>query len=236
MSTKERSEPTDEEIRQMMDFDGLLNAYQATKVATVHKRPIHWTKITIGSAIIIASIYGVYWWQSNSSVKNNPMEEAQNTVLIPNEVSAESEPKVAQLDTSFKTIVKSTPSIKPRVSIARIPVAEQVELNGAPPHYLNAEPIDGFPVLYGYFDRELKYPVDATKDSIQGVESVAFIIDKKGIPGKIEILHSLGPDFDKEVLRILEHMPPWKPATLNGQPVSSKVSLPFSFRITSGKK
>ncbi|MFM7853379.1 MAG: energy transducer TonB, partial [Flammeovirgaceae bacterium] len=176
-----------------------------------------------------------YQWQKNLSAKNNSKGALQTTIPVSKNPPVPKSTAV-QLDTGYKTSLKQAVlPPRPKVLKSPSPIANQKPMEDGQPHYINAEPIDGFPSLYAYFDRELRYPIAATGDSTQGVQSVAFIIDRTGNLGKIEILQSLGPEFDKEVLRILNHMPPWKPATLNGQPVPSKISLPFSFRITTGK-
>lgn len=230
MNTKGKSEPTDEEIRQMMDFDGLLKAYQASQATTVNKPSAKWAKTAIGLSVIVATIYGVYTWQKSVSAKSNQLEIEQNTPPVEIQKSVESTPQVLQLDSSFKTTSnESKAPAKPTVSNKPIP---EEEVSSVQPQYIGAEPVEGFPALYAYFDRELKYPLQALSDSIQGVETVAFLIDKSGKPVKIEIQQSLGDVFDWEVIRLLQNMPPWKPATLNGEPVMSKQSVPFTFKIT----
>ena len=221
--------PTDEEIRQMMDFDGLLKAYQATKLSTVKKPSIKWAKTAMVFSAIVAATYGLYTWQKSVSHKSETAETGQNIPPVKVERPVESTPSFIQPDSSFKVGSKES---KPAVSSKPAYAKKKEEVSGAQPQYISAEPIEGFPALYAYFDRELKYPAEALSDSIQGVESVAFIIDKSGKPGKIEIQQSLGAAFDHEVIRLLQNMPPWKPATINGEPVMSKQSVPFTFRIT----
>jgi protein TonB len=97
--------------------------------------------------------------------------------------------------------------------------------------YVQAEPQTGYATLYDYFAANLKYPSDALADSIQGVQTISFIINTNGTPEKIMITNSLGDSFDKEARRLIETMPAWNPATLNGRPVASKVSLPLTFQI-----
>lgn len=230
MNTRGKSEPTDEEIRQVMDFDGLLKAYQASQATTLNKPSAKWAKTAIGFAVILATIYGVYTWQKSVSAKSDQLEIEQNTPPVEIEKTVESTPQIFQLDSSFKTTSKESKApAKPTVSNKPIP---EEEVSSVQPQYSGAEPVEGFPALYAYFDRELKYPLQALSDSIQGVETVAFLIDKSGKPVKIEIQQSLGEVFDWEVIRLLQNMPPWKPATLNGEPVMSKQSVPFTFKIT----
>ena len=96
---------------------------------------------------------------------------------------------------------------------------------------MQAEPADGYSALYAYFNSNLVYPSEALKDSIQGVETVSFVINTDGKPEKITIRQSLGEPFEKEARRLIENMPLWKPATLNGKAVPSQMSVPLTFQI-----
>jgi TonB family protein len=231
MNTKEKSVPTDEEINEMMDFDGLMKEYAKSILKSNPPVSASWLKWGIGTSTVIAISISIYFYfkMENTTITNEPIIYRES-----NETPA------SKISDSVSNTLKQSSETLPIPNIASKKSSEEVKPEIEPvaitQEYLAAEPIQGFPSLYEYFDRELNYPAEATKDSVQGVESVAFVIDKKGNPTKIEILHSLGSSFDKEVLRILENMPLWKPATLNGQPVASKVSLPFSFRIKAVKQ
>jgi len=97
--------------------------------------------------------------------------------------------------------------------------------------YVQAEPINGYASLYAYLNANLQYPTESVKDSIQGIQTVSFIINVEGNPEKIQFGESLGSPFEIEARRLIENMPAWKPATLNGKPVSSKLALPITFEI-----
>jgi TonB family protein len=97
--------------------------------------------------------------------------------------------------------------------------------------YSPATPVEGYDHLYRYFNEHLVYPPEALKDSVQGVLTVVFTINQEGKPEQIYVMNSLGALFEKEAVRLIESMPAWKPAVLNGQPVKSKMSLPLTFRI-----
>ena len=97
--------------------------------------------------------------------------------------------------------------------------------------YVQAEPAKGYSDLYDFFSTNLEYPADGLKDSIQGVQTISFVINTAGKPEQIQVVNSLGEPFDKESRRLIENMPAWKPATLNGKPVESKISIPITFQI-----
>jgi periplasmic protein TonB len=97
--------------------------------------------------------------------------------------------------------------------------------------YIQAEPVSGYDSLFAYFRANLHYPTEAIPDSVQGVLTVSFVIDKQGSVDHIEFPKTLGAPFEKEALKLIEKMPPWKSATLDGKPVASKVSLPLTFEL-----
>lgn len=104
-----------------------------------------------------------------------------------------------------------------------------------PDVYQQAEPLQGYTHLYQYFNENLAYPSSALPDSLEGIETVSFTIDAQGHPTRIVITQSLGPAFDQEATRLIQGMPAWKPATLNGRPIASQLSVPLKFQIE-GKK
>ena len=97
--------------------------------------------------------------------------------------------------------------------------------------YVQAEPVQGYALLYAYFNDHLVYPPSAVKDSVQGVETISFVVNAEGKAEKVEVKQSLGEAFDKEARRLVAGMPAWKPATLNGRPVPSSIALPITFQI-----
>ena len=71
----------------------------------------------------------------------------------------------------------------------------------------------------------------ALNDSIQGVQIISFVINKNGKVEQIEVEQSLGAEFEKESIRLIENMPEWKPAKLDGKPMSTRISIPITFQI-----
>ena len=53
---------------------------------------------------------------------------------------------------------------------------------------------------------------------------VEFIIDKDGVPVNFKVLRGVNnEDFDDELIKRMENMPPWQPAMLNEKPVAKKM-------------
>jgi TonB family protein len=110
------------------------------------------------------------------------------------------------------------------------PKAETPQPKDTPDTYTEAEPINGYEDLYSYFEKELKYPSEVTS-AVEGDVSVTFVINKNGRPDQVQFINSLGPEFDKEVIRVINNMPEWKPAMQNGKPVPAKITQSFTFSI-----
>lgn len=226
---KNRPSATDEEIRSYMNFDSVLSQHKARK--KTDQTWIRNTSLLLGIAGI-AILTFVYWPDAPVATTSNvPTLESP---LVSDSVLSQTETTPAQTDElTNETEAIANESIKSKRAEKAQEKVQPVQEESVPPafQYVEAEPAEGYPNLYDYFAKEIRYPAEAIKDSIQGIVSVSFLIDKEGKPVQIKILNSLGPAFDKEAQRLIENMPMWKPATLNGKPVAAKISLPFTFQI-----
>jgi TonB family protein len=229
---KNRPSVSEEEIRGYMNFDSVVNQHKAQKKSQQNR--FRNATIFLGIASIVVMVY-VNMPDEPSST--NTSEQSSELIISndieqlpkrPNPNVSESRDEDMLAGNSNKT-VQAKPIEKKKENIQPVkPEATETDIQ-----YLEAEPKEGYQHLYEYFANELRYPAEALKDSIQGIVSVNFLIDQQGRPVQIKILNSLGPAFDKEAVRLIENMPAWKPATLNGKPVSAKISLPFTFQIVS---
>src|SRR5690606_24888467 len=77
----------------------------------------------------------------------------------------------------------------------------------------------------------LKYPVRARENNIEGKVMVAFIVNKDGTIRDIKVRQGIGYGCDEEAVRVLKSSPPWKPGMLNGKPVNTYCVLPVSFQL-----
>jgi murein L,D-transpeptidase YafK len=57
---------------------------------------------------------------------------------------------------------------------------------------------------------------------------VEFIVDADGVPVNFKMSKGVSPEFDDEVISVLEQMPAWQPATINDKPVAKKMKQGFS--------
>lgn len=110
------------------------------------------------------------------------------------------------------------------------------DLDSEEPLFVIVEDMPEFPGgqqgLFNYLSANVKYPIEAQKNGIQGRVICQFIVNKDGSIVDVTVLHSGGdPSLDKEALRVIKGMPNWKPGKLRGKFVRVKYTLPVNFRL-----
>ena len=88
----------------------------------------------------------------------------------------------------------------------------------------------------GWVYRYIKYPNSAVEEGVQGRVVVEFIIEKNGEVSNVNIVNSVDERLDDEVLKVVRASPKWKPATIKGEAVRVKTSIPVEFRLTRDSK
>ena len=70
--------------------------------------------------------------------------------------------------------------------------------------------------LMKFIRDNLKYPVIAQENGIQGRVILRFVVSKTGAIDNVTVLRSLDPTCDKEAIRVVKSMPKWIPGKQNG--------------------
>ena len=89
----------------------------------------------------------------------------------------------------------------------------------------------GEAVLMSSIAQNLKYPVIAQENGIQGKVIVRFLVEKDGSISKVEVVRSLDPACDKEAIRLIRSLPKFIPAKQNGVNVAVWYTLPITFKL-----
>ncbi|HMG91153.1 MAG TPA: TonB family protein [Chryseolinea sp.] len=226
---EQRPQLSDEEIRSYMDFDRLM-ADKKLVASKPRYRYLKWVAPAIALTGVVAWLIFNYPAEKVEQPKNVTIEDAQNVPAKPSDpVPSNEQVATSPQKEEPKVVKKSAVESLSANQQEKLPQATEKKL--AEDIYVQAEPLNGYSDLYAYFNSNLVYPTEALKDSIQGVETVSFVVNTEGKPEKIAIKQSLGESFEKEARRLIENMPLWKPATLNGKPVPSQMSIPLTFQI-----
>lgn len=85
--------------------------------------------------------------------------------------------------------------------------------------------------LMKYLSEEVKYPVIAQENNVQGRVVVSFVVERDGSITDVRVVRSVDPLLDKEASRVVKKMPRWIPGKQNGSAVRVKYNVPVSFRL-----
>ena len=83
--------------------------------------------------------------------------------------------------------------------------------------------------LLNYLNANIKYPVVAEENGIQGRVICTFIVERDGSISNITVAHSVDPSLDMEAIRVIRNMPKWTPGLQDGAPVRVKYTVPVTF-------
>jgi len=93
------------------------------------------------------------------------------------------------------------------------------------------EPVGGMPALYEYISKNLKYPEEARKKSIEGKVFVEFIVKKDGSIANVKCVKGIGELCDSEAVQVVSNGPPWIPGQHKGKNVNVRLILPITFKL-----
>lgn len=111
-----------------------------------------------------------------------------------------------------------------------------VDINGTldiNPKYKRLSTLASFPggsdEYNQYIIDNVHYPKLASTRKISGRVDVSFVVTETGKIRDIEVTKSVEKTLDEEAMRVVTGMPEWIPATLDGEKVSSFVTIPIRF-------
>ena len=85
--------------------------------------------------------------------------------------------------------------------------------------------------LMSFLSGNIKYPVVAEENGIQGRVIVAFVVERDGSITDVRVVKSVDQSLDKEAVRVVKSMPRWIPGKQNGSAVRVKYTVPVTFRL-----
>ena len=89
----------------------------------------------------------------------------------------------------------------------------------------------GSAALFEYLSKNIKYPVVAEENGVQGRVVVTFVVERDGSITDVKVVKSVDPSLDKEAQRVVKSMPHWIPGKQNGSAVRVKYTVPVTFRL-----
>ena len=209
------------------------------------------TSVLIGLAFVLSICYVALEWTEHEVTK---YEVADTEFLFEDEIdiqqtTQETPPpppppvvqevevlNVVEDDVETETIEINTEDDKDVEVVIAPPVEAPVEEEEEEVIFVVVESMPEFPggaqAMMRYIAENIKYPVIAQENGIQGRVICQFVVEKDGKVSDIQVVRSSGEaSLDKEAQRVIGSMPKWKPGKQRGKPVRVKYTVPVNFRL-----
>lgn len=109
---------------------------------------------------------------------------------------------------------------------------EEEEIEEAPVFFI-VEEMPEFPggptEITKFITHNIKYPIIAQENGVQGRVYVTFVVNGKGEVENVKIARGVDPSLDREAVRVVETMPKWKPGKQRNKPVKVSFTIPVNF-------
>lgn len=92
--------------------------------------------------------------------------------------------------------------------------------------------VGGADALDDFIKKNIKYPVEAKEQGIQGKVYVQFVVEKDGTVTNVTVRRGAHTLLDNEAVRVVKLMPAWKPGTMRGKKVRVRYTLPITFSLS----
>ncbi len=89
----------------------------------------------------------------------------------------------------------------------------------------------GYAAMMAFIKKNMRYPASARRMGVDGTVYVSFVVSKDGSISEVKTIRGISADCDKEAMRVVSMMPPWKPGRQNGKPVFVRFVLPIKFQL-----
>ena len=180
-------------------------------------------------------------------------------MMLPHTVLRVAEPAEADADAARKTrIVDGSPAddLRRKLFDPEALVADHAmeplddvlrpgprDSSSAPAELMDDKPLDfrvveslpqfpgGAVAFMKWLTRNLRYPLAAERQKIEGRVVVQFIVERDGSVSGLKVTAPAHPYLNREAMRVLRTMPKWTPGVQNDRPCRTRVSIPVVFRL-----
>ena len=130
---------------------------------------------------------------------------------------------------------RTVEAVRSEIAVAAPPPTQAPKPEVATKVFDVVEEMPSFPggqgALMQYLASNIKYPVVAQENGVQGRVIVQFVVNSDGTIVDPVVVRGVDPYLDKEALRVISTMPKWKPGKQRGKAVRVKYTVPVMFRL-----
>ncbi len=206
----------------------------------------------IGLVIALGSVLFAFEWKIGPQ---QPMEfenttiVAEDDIYIPSTPSEKTEPPQQKIEVPFFELVDDNSIIENEFeafdsettddnifNVTDFVIASTKDkFNKTDEPFLFVEEMPEFPggerALLNYLSNNVKYPVIAQENGIQGKVYISFVIDENGNINDVILVRGVDKSLDNEAIRVISSMPKWKPGKQRGESVKVRFNVPITFEL-----
>lgn len=99
--------------------------------------------------------------------------------------------------------------------------------------FVVVEDMPQFPdgMMQKFLARNVKYPVRAMENGVEGTVYVTFVVDKTGKVTNPRVVQGVDEALDREAVRVINAMPDWIPGKQRGMAVDVQFTIPIEFNL-----
>jgi protein TonB len=154
-----------------------------------------------------------------------PPKVIEVLTIIDDNVQLDEEFEFESTEADDKTIIDAVPVIQ----------EEKQEDESASEVFVIVEDMPEFPggelALRKWIADNVKYPVIAAENGIQGKVYVTFVVGTDGKITNARVARGVDPSLDQEAIRVVNQLPKWKPGMQRGKPVRVSYTVPINFQL-----
>ncbi len=155
-----------------------------------------------------------------------PPKVIEVLTIIDDDVEIEDEFEFESTEASDATIIDAVPVISASTDEDDESKAEVFVIVEDMPEFPGGEL-----ALRKWIADNVKYPVIAAENGIQGKVYVQFVVDRNGGISNARIARGVDPSLDQEALRVVNNLPKWRPGMQRGKPVRVSYTVPINFQL-----
>lgn len=142
---------------------------------------------------------------------------------------------IADNDEEVETVDFSAEDDASQRIVVQAPVAAPVEEEEEQQIFVVVEKMPEFPggedAMRRYLARNIRYPLIAQENGIQGRVICQFVVNADGKIVDVQVVRGVEASLDEEAVRVIKSMPAWTPGKQGGKSVRVKYTLPIRFKL-----
>lgn len=212
------------------------------------------TSILIGLVVALGILYGAFEWaQSEITIYDEALQQAAQEDEEMVEVTFRDETPPPPPPPEPETVLSDVIDIKDnsqdvqtadfsteddkdsRVEIHEVVAAQEEEDEEAQMIHVVVEKMPEFPggpdAMNRWLSKNIKYPLLAQENNIQGRVVCQFVVNSDGKIVDVTVVRGVEATLDAEAVRVIKSMPAWTPGKQGGKNVRVKYTLPIRFKL-----